>query len=244
MLSSMISTRATLIINGQEDFDIISQQVLACIEDGKKDIRVEIARGSFTVKDNSLSFKNINAPVVRLSIKGRGSVLIPEGRNYCEGDHFIGPYHVNNSWMSADLDIETWSSVQYADGIIELQDVSKKKCRIKSSRPFPSDTDISNAFILIPHWYQSSVYRIDKIEGQYIYFTADNLKESSYGGFNINDDFNYAKKSIRYKLCNVETGDNYLRVIDGIVHLPKGVNSVWEGGLTVSYRSKIVSLLQ
>lgn len=221
--------KTTLIINNQKEFDNIQQQVISCINSGEKEIYVKIARGTYIVKEKHLTLNQINAPNVNLHIVGKGAIFIPEGREYHNGDCYVGTYDVNNSWMNGSKDVETWSHIHYAAGQVEILDASEKRCRIKSKRTFPANTDCSNAYILIPHWYQSSVYKIDKIDRQYIYFTADDLKESSFGGYNVNDDYNYGKKEIRYKLCNVETGDDYLRVINGKVYLPQDIHSVWEG---------------
>lgn len=229
LFSATTFAKTTIVIDNQKEFDNIQQQVLSSINSGENEIVVKISRGTYIVKEKHLTLNHINAPNINLHILGKGAVLIPEGREYHNGDRYVGTYDVNNSWMNGSKDVETWSYVSYVDGQIEILDATEKCCRIKSKRTFPANTDYSNAYILIPHWYQSSIYKIDKIDRQYIYFTADDLKESSFGGYNVNDDYNYGKKSIRYKLCNVETDDDDLRVINGKVYLPKDIHSVWEG---------------
>lgn len=229
-LPATIFAKTTIVINDQKGFENIQQQVLSCINSGEKKIYVKIARGTYIVKEKHLTLNQINSPDVKLHIVGKGAIFIPEGREYHNGDCYVGTYDVNNSWMNGSKDVEIWSHIHYVEGQVEVLDATEKRCRIKSKRTFPAHTDYSNAYILIPHWYQSSVYKIDKIDRQYIYFTADDLKESSYSaGYNVNDDYNYGKKNIRYKLCNVGTGDDCLRITNGKVHLPKDVTTAWEG---------------
>ncbi|MBO4742755.1 MAG: right-handed parallel beta-helix repeat-containing protein, partial [Bacteroidales bacterium] len=116
-----------------------------------------------------------------------------------------------------------------ADGLVEVIDVQGKKCRLKSVERIPDQSGNPHSYILIPHWYRSSIYKIDRIEDSFIYFTATDLAVSYNKGYNVNDDFNYGKKAIRYKLCNVGSDKCRLSVVDFVLSLPEGVQSVREG---------------
>lgn len=221
--------RTTIVVSSQTEFDGLQEQLINTIKSGEKVIYVKLLPGTYIAKEKHITLKDIDASNTKIHIVGHGATLIPEGHEYHDGDNYQGTFSVGNSWMSGNKDVETWSYVKYADSLIEVLDVEEKRCRLKCKNSFSANTDFSNAYILITHWYQSSTYKIEKIEGQYIYFTANDLKESSYGGFNVNDDYNYGNKIIRYKLCNIETGEDYFRITDGKVHLPNGVTSVWEG---------------
>lgn len=219
----------TIVVGNQAEFDGLHEKLISTIKAGKRNIHVSLLSGTYIAKEKHITLKDIDAADTKIRIVGHGATLVPEGREYHDGEDYQGIFSVGNSWMSGNKDVETWSYVKYADSLIEILDPEEKHCRLKCKNSFSDDTDFSNAYILIPHWFQSSVYKIDKIEDPYIYFTADDLKESSYGGYNVNDDYNYGNKTIRYKLCNVETGEDYLRVTNGKVHLPNGVTSAWEG---------------
>ena len=221
--------RTTIVVTNQADFDSLQEKLTITLKEGKKNIYVSLLPGTYVAKEKHIFLKNITATNTKIHIKGKGAILIPAGQEYHDGETYQGSFSVGNSWMSGIKDVETWSSVKYADSLIEILNVAEKCCRIRCKETFPANIDCKNAFLLIPHWYQSSIYQIDKIDGQYIYFTADDLKESKYGGYNVNDDNNYGKKNIRYKLCNVETGENSFRIVGGKVHLPNDVISVWEG---------------
>ena len=221
--------RATIVVNNQVEFDGLQEKLTNTIKTGKRNICVTLLPGTYVTKEKHIVLKGITAADTKIHIKGKDAVLVPSGREYQDGDTYQGTFSTDNCWMNGTEDMETWSYIRYADGLVEVLDTIKKLCQIKCKDTFPKDTDFSNAYILIPHWYQSSVYKIDKIDKHYIYFTADDLKASSYGGYNVNDDYNYGKKGIRYKLCNVETGEDYLHLSHGKVHLPNGVTSVCEG---------------
>lgn len=219
----------TIVVGNQSEFDGLQEKLTSTIKAGKKNIYVSLLPGTYIAKEKHIILKNIDASNTKIRIVGHDALLIPEGHEYHDGEAYVGTFLVGNSWMSGNKDVETWSYVKYADSLIEVLNAEEKHCRLKCKNSFSADTDFSNAYILITHWFQSSVYKIDNIENQYIYFTADDLKKSSYGGYNVNDDYNYCKKGIRYKLCNVETGEDYFHITNGKVHLPHGITSVWEG---------------
>lgn len=229
LVTIVSACRTTLVVNNQTEFDGLQEKLTNTIETGKRNIYVKLLPGTYIAKEKHLELKDFEAAITKIHIVGHGAKLVPSGREYQEGDAYQGMFSTDNSWLSGTEDIETWSYIRYADGLVEVLDTIKELCQIKCKDTFPKNTDFSNAYILIPHWYKSSIYKIDKIDGQYIYFTADDLKESSYGGYNVNDDYNYGQKEIRYKLCNIEIGEDGFCISHGKVHLPNGVTSVWEG---------------
>lgn len=233
--TAVYACRTTIVVKTQTDFDALQKNLTSTIKAGKKNIYVKLMPGTYRAKEQHIFLKGITAADTKIHILGDNAILIPSGREYHEGDVYQGTFSVDNSWMSDSKDLEIWSHVHYADSLIEILDEGKKLCRLKTKARKNGNssnqtiTQSSNSYILIPHWFKSSVYKIDKIEGRYIYFTADDLNDSRYGGYNVNDDYNYGKKAIRYKLCNVDVGEDCLRISEGRVHLPRGVTSVWEG---------------
>lgn len=219
-----------IVVKTQTDFDALQQTLTSTIKAGKKDILVKLMPGTYVAKENHILLKGIKAADTKIQIKGNNAVVVPTGRVYREGDVYQGTFSVDNSWMNGTEDVENWSYIKYADGLIEILDAEKKLCRLKTKPSAINPQTSAISYILIPHWFKSSVYKIEKMEGQYIYFIADDLNTSRFGGYNINDDYNYGKKGIRYKLCNVvDNGENCLRITKGRVHLPKGVTTVREG---------------
>lgn len=220
--------RTTIVVKNQAEFDGLQAKLTSAFKAGDKNIYVKLRPGTYIAKEKHLLLKGITAAGTKIHIIGDNAILVPSGRVYHEGDVYQGSFSVDNSWMNGAEDVEFWSYIQYADGLVEILDADKKRCRLKT-KTNNNNIISSNSYILIPHWFKSSVYKIDKIEGQYIYFIADDLNTSKYGGYNINDDYNYGKKQIRYKLCHVNPGGSCLRITKGKVYLPGGVSSAREG---------------
>jgi parallel beta-helix repeat protein len=226
--------RTAIRVKNQADFDNISGRILSSISSGEKSIQVIFSSGKYFFRENHILLDGINAEGVIISINGNGAIILPQGRVYKKGDVYNGSYNINNNWMYNMEDIPIWTSVKYASGLVEIINDKSKECRIKSAERIRDCRNCFDSFILIPHWYLSSVYRITKVEGGYIYFTANDLSHSALNdkGFNINDDFYYREKALRYKLCNVETDDDVLRIANGRIYLPSDYEEVYESETT------------
>lgn len=229
LLPSVSHASTTVAVRNQVDFDSLSARLISLLQSGESDILVTLEPGVYVAKESHLSLSGIKCPDTSLRFYSSGVVIVPEGKEYRNGDLYMGDFSINNSWMNGFEDVKTWTDIRYADGLVEVLDEESKKCRLKSRETVSQRIDCQYSYILIPHWYRSSVYKIDKYENGYVYFIADDLVKSSSGKYNINDDYNRERSGIRYKLSNVETGENYLRVVNGIVRLPKGVDSAREG---------------
>lgn len=228
-----LEAQETIVVKSQSDFDRLTENLTVALQSATDDIYVMLLPGQYEVNEHHIKLVKMNAPSKRIHVIGHNTICVPKGKEYKDGDKYEGVFSVNNSWMCGEKDVEIWSHVRYADGLVEILNPETKECRIKCFESYPTDVDYDNAYILITHWYFSSVYKIDKIEGNHIYFVARDLAESYYkNGYNINDDYNYGKINPRYKLCNVETGDDCLRITNGKVCLPKGISSVREGKQT------------
>lgn len=226
---NVVRARTVISVDNQSNFDNLATALRKAITGNEDEIYVVFSPGNYEFNNNQVLLRGFSASQKKIHFVGNGAVIVPQGKSYRNGDLYEGEFTVNNCWMSNEKSIETWSRVDYVEGLIEIIDVEREKCRLKYRDSFIHYLDISNAYIQIPHWYQSSIYKIDRIEGGYIYFTVSGLAISYNKGYNINDDYNYGKKRIRYRLCNVETGDDYLRIIEGKVKLPHGVPSIREG---------------
>ena len=225
-----LKARETIVVRTQSDFDQLTESLIAAFKSDANYIYVKFSPGQYEANENHIKLIEINTPKTRLHIRGHNTIMVPKGKTYRNGEKYEGNFDVENSWMYCEKDVETWSHVRYVDGLVEVLDPKTKECKIKSFESFPENIDYGNAYILITHWYLSSVYKISKIEGNYIYFIANDLAENHYkNGYNVNDDFHYGHINPRYKLCNVETGDDYLRITNGKVYLPSGIASVREG---------------
>lgn len=227
--ATSVFAKRVITVSNQADFDNLNKELKAILKT-ESDIVVSFIAGQYEVKERHIDLSAIEAPGKSICFKGNGAVLIPKGRLYRNGDSYEGSFSSDNSWMAGAVNLDVWSPVRYADGLVEIIDAGSKECRIKSQERFPQGVDCSNTYILVTQWFVSGVYEVNRIDGQYIYFTVDDLQAGSYkGGYSINNDYNYRKVNPRYKLCNVERGEENVSVLNGIVHLPAGVESVREG---------------
>lgn len=225
-----LNARVVIVVSSQAEFDQLTQKLAKALKSDETDICVTLLPGQYIAKENHIRLDGIKAPNTKVRFVGHGAVLVPEGKIYRNGDRYDGVFSPDNSWMCGRTDVTIWSHVRNAEGLIEVVNEKEKLCRLKSREAIPNGSDVSAAYILIPHWYQSGVYKIRKIDNGYIYFVADDL-DGGYKnkGYNVNDDYNIAGLMPRYKLCNVETGEDGLKIIDGRVYLPKGITTVREG---------------
>jgi hypothetical protein len=226
-VSGVAYPRSVVQIRNQEQFDRIQQLLEAEINAGQRNILVVFSPGTYVAKEKHISLTYVTAPNAVLRFKGNGAILVPYGKDYKDGDTFFGSFSPYNSWMSGSNDVNVWSTVKYAEGQVEIINDAEKRCRIKTKETYDKRVDFSNAYILIPHGYQSSVYKVDRFEKGYLYFTATDLQSSAKVGYNVNDDFNYHKRAIRYKLSGVS--DDVISFTNGKISLPANVSSIREG---------------
>ena len=225
-----IEGKSDIIIDNQNSFDALQEQIVDLIIKGESNISVVLRPGEYYFKENHVNLSNINSPNLKISIRGEGSVLIPDGITYCNNSIYSGGVSIYSSWMNETNDVSIWGPIRQSDGLVEVLDFNKKLCRLKSSQDL-KDNGEQSGYILITQWYKSNVYKIDKIEKGDIYFIATDLSYSSLNKkvYSINDDYNYLKKNPRYRLCNVENLDNIIRIEKGKILLPKGIDKVHEG---------------
>lgn len=221
----------TIIISNQNEFDDMRLQISKSIIAGEKYINVEILRGTYYFNDNHIVLSRIEAKDTRIHIKGNGAILIPRGHTYHSGDRYKGDFSYDCSWMSGDKDISIWTDLRYSDGLIEIVNEKAKLCRLKHDVFRECDLAQGISFIYITHWFESGIYKIEKIEDGFVFFTTTDLKQSvlNKDGYNINDDFFFYKSFPRFRLCNVNTKEDVLRIIDGRVVLPRSCNVAHEG---------------
>lgn len=228
-LCQCVNARINIYVNTQEDFNNISSNITAAINSGEKNIFVQISPNKqYIAKEKHVMLGWLNAPDVSVYIRGNGAVIIPEGKCYFDEECYTGVFSFDNSWMYGERDIPLWTYFDYAQGLVEIIDVNKKKCRLKTAKQQFSGVDSQNIFILIPEWCQTGIYKVDRIDDGFIYFTANDLKKSYNNGYVVNDDYNYGNKEIRYKLCNIDD-KNILRIINRRIFIPEETRYVREG---------------
>lgn len=221
------NVKTTIYIKNQSDFEKITFRVKEAIKAEQTDVYVIFPKNKFFIaQEKQLLLGWLYAPNTSIHIEGNGCVLLPEGKVYHYGDRYSGSFSCDNSLMYNNAEVSLWTHYGYANGLVEV--VNDKTCRIKSEKSVDKSVDLNNTYILIPEWCQTDVYKVTRIEDDWIYFAVNSIKKSYNDGYLVNDDYNYGGKGIRYKLCNVgEQG--LLNVQNGTITLPQGVDYVREG---------------
>lgn len=230
----LLSYGRVINIRSQSDFDRLPEQLISAIKtDGTDcDILVNFFPGVYVSKEGQVLLGWMQAPNKIIRMVGNNTVIIPEGEVYHTGDKYRGIFSYDNSLMCANKDIPIWTTCYEAIGLVEVLNTNTKECRLKAEEGISILPDCTSAFILIPEWCQTGVYKITDIKDGYIYFIADNLQISYNNGYVVNDDYNYGGKSIRYKLCNISKNDDLFRIENGKVCLPEGIKIVREGRIS------------
>ena len=205
------ATPVQIHIRTQSQFDNLNTIIHDAVADGVTDVEVVFLKGTYYFKDNHLVLGDIKNPAFKLRLKGDGVVVVPEGRTV-ETDKVMDEYDYNSSVVSLSRGgiVNTWSETEYADADVEVLDVERKNCRLKySGSVLLKESDCKSVYIMITAWCRAYYYKVQKIEKGYVYFVADNLAEGinwvkDRNGYNVNNDYIYAKTFPRYRLCNTE----------------------------------------
>lgn len=217
----------TIIIKTQNDFDELSSTINKSLANGYKDIHINIYPGTYYYKSDHINLAGKNYPDASIIIKGNRATLVAQGIRHYVTSACIAPFSPDHAFLYLSNDIiDVWSPLYQTEELIEVVSLNSKLCRIKN---YSKASNLSHAgsYIQITNWFQSFVYQINKIENEYIYFTADNLAKGYREGWNVNNDYNYGQCYPRYRLSNVKPESNSFFIEDKI-STSNNVYSVYE----------------
>ena len=183
-----------IIVKNQSDFDRLTVAVNELLVSGK-DVEVSIRKGVYYYSEKHLLLKDINKPGLSVRIKGNGAVLLPKAAE----DNDITPYVAVIRNLQ---DVNPWSDMYNSTEKVSVIDATKKLCRIKRGESLNAK---EGDYILLTKWYTSGLYKIEKVERDYIFFTAPNTRyRENYGEYDVNFDYVYNKSFPRYKLLMID----------------------------------------
>lgn len=209
-------------IKEQYHFDKLQEAILKAINDGRKNIIVEIEKGIYFYQENHIYLKDA-FPDVSITIKGKKAVLIAAGNNYRKRDEYKNEFNHATTFVDVQRlqTFDSWSDAIYADSLIEVVDEVNQLCRIPYSVFQPvNNEDFSNVYVSITQWYQNKTYKVTNINQRGIYFIADDLKYiKQFGreGWSVNYDYIYGKQNPRFRLCNYSGGNESVHVSNGYI---------------------------
>ena len=202
-IPSRLSGTVILAIRSQSDLDTACQNVEKAAKSGEKDIRIQFFPGDYYFQHKTFFLPNKDWSGISLSMLGGKDVRIfPAGKSYSDGDFFSGEFIRGLCWISDGKVIDIETEWMQAAGLVEVVNKSQKLCRIKKAEEDRYRAD-SSSEITFTQWYWTKTYKVQKDDGKYIYFTADDLEYlTKYLAYNCNYDFIIGKSNPRYSLFN------------------------------------------
>jgi len=200
-------------IDSQEKFAQMNTVMTKAIAEGETDIVMDIAKGVYYFRENHLLRRSDRCPEVSVTIQGHDAVLIADGNDYRNVDHYQEPFNPDAAFVDTDslTAFDFWDDCRYAEGMVEVVDEEAKLCRLHV--PLPSEGRGKGwgipIYINIPQWYYSGTYKVERAESGYLYFTVPDLEYVERGernGYNVNYDYIFGGQDIRFRLCNPPLG--------------------------------------
>lgn len=215
-----LNVRAGVItIASQEDFNQIQKKIERAIKAGEKDVVISFGRGPYYYKDDHVLLRDIYGKDVTLQFRGNKTKVIAAGKQYRRGDIYTSDFSTKYVWLDYNLnDLFNWGQMYQTDRMVDIVDEKTKLCRVHSPEFYLTSAKVgSSAWLQLTEWYMSGTYKIEKIEGQYVYFTASDLQPGlvAYGNYNVNYDYTVVKKYPRFRVCNVGDATAALNIEEG-----------------------------
>ena len=207
-------------VASQSDFDALQTTVEEAVKKGGRDVVVDFASGTYYYKEGHLSFYKKYYDNVSLSLTGNGEVVLTAGGNdssvrKCRKNKAVRwqwEFNPESAYLSSGEPLDFNAPVRYAQSRVEILDMASKACRVRLAEA-PDPSVAGEAYIWISQWFRGNSYKITKVEGEYVYFTADDLRTTEKGP-SIDSDWGYASVLPRYRLIN---SGNEVYVRDGMV---------------------------
>lgn len=221
-------------VSNQQQFDKMPSNLMKALNDGKRNIKVEIKKGTYFFSNSYLTLKGFDFPDADIRMEGKNVVIVPAGYFLKNGDSI--PCDVSGESCYLDLDgvtsLSTWGEMMFADELIEVIDLASKTCRLKcdaiKSITLPEG---NQAYLDLTRWCRCYQYKVLKIDNGYIYFYAHDLeKDNVYhkDEYNVNYDYICAKTYPRFRLCNADK-EGKVSVLGERLYLGNGLSEVHLG---------------
>ena len=204
----------------QHDFDLLQNKIEKAIKAGDKDVVVTFCCGPYYYKDNHVLLRDVYGKDVTLRFRGNNiTKIISAGKQYRKGDIYSGGFSTKYVWLDNNLkDLFNWGQMYQSDRMVDIVNERTKLCRVHSPEfKLTSATVDSNAWLQLTEWYMSGTYKIEKVDGQDVYFTAHDLQPglAAYNNYNVNYDYTVVKKYPRFRVCNMGDATAALNIEEG-----------------------------
>lgn len=198
LLWSGIQAQTTISIETQLEFQKLDALLLKVLRTGVKDVTVQFSDDTFFFDERNISLQELRYPDVSLHFTGQQTVISAAEQDGA----FAQPGYISHG-----ENVDDWTTLTQTDQLIEVLDTAAKSCRLQLPKGF-QNANLAYSRLKVTQWYYSSTYKIEKIEGDYVYFTAENLSVvNKKNQCNVNYDFVYGGQLPRFQLQFVPTGE-------------------------------------
>lgn len=195
-------------ITTQEQFNNVVHYINEALQQGYKDIKILFGEGPFFFNDEHILLRGELYPDVSIHFVGNNTIVIPAGHHYKKGDIYNGAFSVKNIYMDdKKRDLNIWGKMYHTDQMVEVLDVNTKLCRVHCPYfSLPNDAVSNETYLQLTKWYLMGTYKVLKVEGNYVYFIADDLAPglTDYGNYNVNYDYTVENIYPRFRVCNLD----------------------------------------
>ena len=195
LLLPAVLAAETVTVSSQADFDVLSARITTLAKSGAKEITVRFAKGTYQFKENQLEFKNLSASTLRLSLECEGAVFIPADL----GSHSYGDVLLSLKDLSCKDRLSAPIQVKKRPEIVNRK---SGLCRVMTGGKDLTEKDANGLYVILTQWYRSGRYPVQKIQGGYIYFTAQGVTSDGDPNHDIDADFKFEKVLPRYSLLD------------------------------------------
>lgn len=187
-------------ITTQKELAKLNEWVRKAIKDGKKNIVVDMMPGTYYYDTRPVYLYNINAPNVSISIKGSAVTMVAAGKDYASAAQVTEPsperVYLDRSGRAIDL----YGDVLRSGEQVEVLNTKSKVCRLRLAENL---TFYPGMRIQLSKWYKTGLYPVQRIEGGYVYFVAEDLEyNTARKCYNVNLDYGVSKIYPRYRIWN------------------------------------------
>ena len=202
-------------IKSQEDFLKITQLIKNKVDKGDTIISVVFAKGRYEYQNNHIYLTGDQYRNVSIRLYGNNSEIVSAGDSFTWDSTSNKYFNKNYEYIDEQgKDFDIWSRMYQSDRLIEVVNAKEKLCRIHCNNlGLLPNNNCQNVEILITKWYSSEVYKVNKIEKDYVYFVASDLYKYK-GDYNVNQDYLVGKVYPRFKLCNIYNTTPRLRLYE------------------------------
>ena len=185
-------------VDSQADFDGLSARIGKLAKEGAQSIDVTFREGLYYFHDNQLEFKSLNAPSLRISL-------------HCSGAVFVGASEGTTGDYDVFVRLSDRTCRERLSGPIQVlgrpEVVNRKTglCRVKTKEKDIPEKNAKGLSIILTQWYRSGRYSVQKIQGEYIFFTCPNLASDGDPLRDPDSDYKYGRVLPRYELLDART---------------------------------------